>query len=50
MASGLAYTQSGRKQGFNKNVSSSKIGFRVALSNFTKEVIKLLPNKKWKLE
>ena len=47
-ANGLIYAQVGSRQAIRKNNASTKIGFRLAISNVSQEVVKYFPQKKWK--
>lgn len=44
---GLIYTQIGSRQGIPKNTTSTKIGFRVVLSDLSPDALKYFPKKKW---
>ena len=43
----LVYTQPGSRQGINKEKASSKIGFRVVLSDTNDAMKKYFPKKNW---
>jgi formylglycine-generating enzyme required for sulfatase activity len=45
---GLIYAQCGTKQGINKSVTSSRIGFRIVVSEVPENIAKFFPKKKWK--
>ena len=47
-ASGMIYTQPGSRQGISKDNASTKIGFRLAISNVEEKVRKYFPKKRWK--
>ena len=47
-ADGLAYQQCGAREAVQKNKTSSRIGFRIAISDDYGNVYKQLPKKKWK--
>jgi len=47
-ANGLIYAQVGSRHIYEKSESSTKLGFRIAMSIPNKELIELMPKKKWK--
>lgn len=46
-AHGLVYSLPGSRQGIGKEKASTKIGFRIAISNLDQELLKYLPKKNW---
>ena len=46
-ANGLIYALPGSRQGIGKEKASTKIGFRIVISDLDQEVIKYLPKKNW---
>lgn len=46
-AEGMIYTQPGSRQGVSKDLTSTKIGFRVAISNVDEKLLSYLPKKNW---
>lgn len=47
-ANGMIYTKTASRQGINKDSPSSKLGFRIAISNVNQDVVKYFPKKNWK--
>jgi|GEM_PF-1746501 len=46
-ANGIIYTQIGNRQGVKKGDASTKIGFRIAISNVNPSLSKYFPKKSW---
>lgn len=45
---GMIYTLIGSRQGINKDKPSTKLGFRIAISNVDQDIIKYFPRKNWR--